>query len=45
MRINIIIFINNSKENNINRKWSNKIFLNLFIKIRSIYMNLDKVHI
>ena len=36
------IVINNSKENNINRKWDNKIFYNLyFSKIRSLYMNLD----
>jgi transcription elongation factor S-II len=35
--------INNAKENNINRKWDNKIFYNLyFSKIRSLYMNLDK---
>jgi len=35
--------INFSKENNINRKWTNKIFYNLyFSKVRSIYINLDK---
>ena len=32
-----------SKENNINRRWDNKIFYNLyFSKIRSIYINLNK---
>tara|TARA_B100000787_G_scaffold165898_1_gene150376 strand:- start:524 stop:1048 length:525 start_codon:yes stop_codon:yes gene_type:complete len=32
-----------SKENNINRKWENKIFYNLyFSKIRSIVLNLNK---
>lgn len=32
-----------SKENNINRKWSNKVFYNLYYsKVRSIYINLDK---
>ena len=37
------ILINNAIENNINRKWSNKIFLNLYLsKIRSIYNNLNK---
>lgn len=35
--------INFSKDNNINRKWSNKIFYNLYYsKVRSIYINLDK---
>jgi transcription elongation factor S-II len=34
--------INFSKENNINRRWDNKIFYNLyFSKIRSIYSNLN----
>ena len=37
------ILINNAIENNISRKWSNKIFLNLYLsKIRSIYNNLNK---
>ena len=32
-----------SKENNINRRWDNRIFYNLyFSKIRSIYINLNK---
>ena len=35
--------INNATENNINRRWDNKIFYNLyFSKIRSIFTNLDK---
>ena len=35
--------INFSKDNNINRKWSNKIFYNLYYsKVRSMYINLDK---
>jgi transcription elongation factor S-II len=35
--------IDYSKENNITRSWSNKIFFNLyFSKIRSICLNLDK---
>ena len=35
--------IDNSRENNINRRWDNKIFYNLyFSKIRSIYINLNK---
>ena len=35
--------IDNARENNINRRWDNKIFYNLyFSKIRSIYSNLDK---
>ena len=35
--------INNARENNINRRWNNKIFYNLyFSKFRSIYINLDK---
>ena len=37
------ITINYSKEHNINRKWDNKTFYNLyFSKIRSIYSNLNK---
>ena len=41
---NIFNFIiDYSDENNINCKWSNKIFYNLYIsKIRSIYINLNK---
>ena len=35
--------ISYSKENNINRRWDNRIFYNLyFSKIRSIYINLNK---
>ena len=35
--------IDNARENNINRRWDNKIFYNLyFSKVRSIYSNLDK---
>ena len=35
--------IDNTRENNINRRWDNKIFYNLyFSKIRSIYINLNK---
>ena len=35
--------INYARKNNINRKWDNKIFYNLyFSKIRSIYINLNK---
>ncbi len=35
--------IDNARENNINRRWNNKIFYNLyFSKIRSIYINLNK---
>jgi len=35
--------IDNAKDNNINRRWDNKIFYNLyFSKIRSIYNNLDE---
>lgn len=37
------IVINYSKEHNINRKWDNKTFYNLyFSKIRSIFSNLNK---
>ena len=31
-KIFIILLINNSKENNINRRWDNKIFYNLYFQ-------------